>query len=91
MQAEIKGTTMPVLEVTLQPGEQLISAHGELSWMIGNMQMSQTTGGGLLQGLRRQTGPSGLNGLNGHCGALSIRRCALSWMPGSCRGRLPAP
>jgi uncharacterized protein (AIM24 family) len=39
MQAEIKGTTMPVLEVTVQPGEQLISTHGELSWMTANMQM----------------------------------------------------
>ena len=44
MQAEIKGTTMPVLEVTVQPGEQLVSTHGELSWMTANMQMSQTTG-----------------------------------------------
>jgi uncharacterized protein (AIM24 family) len=33
MQAEIKGTTMPVLEVTLQRGEQVVSTHGELSWM----------------------------------------------------------
>ena len=61
MQAEIKGTTMPVLEVTLQPGEQLISTHGELSWMTGNMQMSQTTGaGGFLKGLRRVMGGGGI-------------------------------
>ncbi|MBV9383006.1 MAG: AIM24 family protein [Streptosporangiaceae bacterium] len=46
MRAEIKGTTMPVLEVTLQQGEQIISTHGELSWMTPNVQMSQTTGGG---------------------------------------------
>src|ERR1700749_1625587 len=37
MQAEIKGTTMPVLEVPVQPQEQLISTHGELSWMTANM------------------------------------------------------
>jgi uncharacterized protein (TIGR00266 family) len=61
MQAEIKGTTMPVLEVTLQAGEQLISTHGELSWMTGNMQMSQTTGaGGFLKGLRRVMGGGGI-------------------------------
>ena len=46
MQAEIKGTTMPVLEVTLQQGEQVISTHGELSWMTSNIAMSQRTGTG---------------------------------------------
>jgi uncharacterized protein (TIGR00266 family) len=66
MQAEVKGTTMPVLEVYLQPGEQLVSAHGELSWMSPNVQMSQTTntggggGGGLMQGLKRVMGGGGI-------------------------------
>jgi uncharacterized protein (TIGR00266 family) len=61
MQADIKGTTMPVLEVTVQPGEQLISTHGELSWMTANMQMSQTTGnGGLMQGFKRVMGGGGI-------------------------------
>ena len=61
MQADIKGTTMPVLEVTVQPGEQLISTHGELSWMTANMQMSQTAGnGGLMQGFRRVMGGGGI-------------------------------
>src|ERR1700680_1552745 len=71
MQAEIKGTTMPVLEVTLQPGEQGISTHGELSWMTPNIQMSQRMGGaprgssgpgggGLMQGLKRVMGGGGL-------------------------------
>jgi uncharacterized protein (TIGR00266 family) len=69
MQAEIKGTTMPVLEVILQAGEQVISTHGELSWMTPNIQMSQHTGtapagqrggGGLLQGLKRVMGGGGL-------------------------------
>jgi uncharacterized protein (TIGR00266 family) len=61
MQAEIKGTTMPVLEVTVQPQEQLISTHGELSWMTANMQMSQSAGsGGLMHGLRRVMGGGGL-------------------------------
>ena len=61
MQADIKGTTMPVLEVTVQPGEQLISTHGELSWMTANMQMSQSAGnGGLMQGFRRVMGGGGI-------------------------------
>jgi uncharacterized protein (TIGR00266 family) len=65
MQAEIKGSTMPVLEVHLQAGEQLVSAHGELSWMSPNVRMSQTAstgggGGGLMQGLKRVMGGGGL-------------------------------
>jgi uncharacterized protein (TIGR00266 family) len=63
MQAEIKGSTMPVLEMVLDPGEYIITDHGELSWMTANIQMTQTTqmggqqggggGGGLLGGLKR--------------------------------------
>jgi uncharacterized protein (AIM24 family) len=64
MDAEIKGTTMPVLEVTLQQGEQVVSTHGELSWMTPNIQMSQHVssghGGGLMQGLKRVMGGGGL-------------------------------
>ena len=40
---------MPVLEVLLQPGEQLISEAGELSWMTQSINMSthtQMAGGG---------------------------------------------
>ena len=46
MQAEVKGGTMPVLEVLLDPGEALVSDRGELSWMSANMRMTQTTGTG---------------------------------------------
>ncbi|MFE9429196.1 TIGR00266 family protein [Kitasatospora sp. NPDC006697] len=66
MQADVKGSTMPVLEIQLGPGEQVISAHGELSWMTANIQMSQTTntggprGGGLLGTLKRAVGGGGL-------------------------------
>ena len=41
MHAEVKGTTMPVLEVQLQQGESIVSTHGELSWMHGSVQMSE--------------------------------------------------
>ncbi|HEV2374449.1 MAG TPA: AIM24 family protein [Streptosporangiaceae bacterium] len=64
MQVEVKGTTMPVLEVNLQQGEQIISHHGELSWMTPGIQMSQTTGGGggggFMRGLKRVLGGGGL-------------------------------
>jgi uncharacterized protein (TIGR00266 family) len=64
MQAEVKGTTAPILEVTLDPGDEVISTHGELSWMTANVVMSQTanTGGGkgLMAGLKRIAGGGGL-------------------------------
>jgi uncharacterized protein (TIGR00266 family) len=63
MNHEIKGSTLPVLEMILDQGEYIISDHGELSWMTPNIQMTQTTsmggqqggggGGGLLGGLKR--------------------------------------
>jgi uncharacterized protein (AIM24 family) len=71
MQAEIKGTTMPILEITLEQGEQVVSTHGELSWMTPNIQLSQHMsggpgpggqggGGGFMQGLKRVMGGGGL-------------------------------
>lgn len=64
MQADIKGTTMPVLELLLDPGEAIISTHGDLSWMSANMHLSQTTstGGqkGIMSGLKRAVGGGGL-------------------------------
>lgn len=67
MHAEIKGTTMPVLEVTLNQGEQVVSTHGELSWMTPNIQLTQhmgaggqAGGGGFMQGLKRVMGGGGL-------------------------------
>jgi uncharacterized protein (TIGR00266 family) len=64
MQSEIKGTTMPLLEMTLESGESVISTHGELSWMTANVQLTQTTatGGqkGLMSGLKRAVGGGGI-------------------------------
>jgi uncharacterized protein (TIGR00266 family) len=64
MNAEVKGTTLPVLQVNLDPGEHVISTHGDLAWMSANMQMSQTvnTGGqkGFMAGLKRVVGGGGL-------------------------------
>jgi uncharacterized protein (TIGR00266 family) len=65
MQAEIKGSTMPILEVTLQQGEHVVTPHGELAWMTTSIQMSQTMntgggGGGFMSGLKRMVGGGGL-------------------------------
>jgi uncharacterized protein (TIGR00266 family) len=66
VEAVVRGETMPVLEVTLQDGEEVLTPHGELSWMSPNVQMSQTTssggagGGGLMGGLKRALGGGGL-------------------------------
>ncbi len=64
MQAEVKGTTLPLLEMILDPGESVISTHGELSWMTANVQLTQSmsTGGqkGLVSGLKRAVGGGGI-------------------------------
>jgi uncharacterized protein (AIM24 family) len=65
MQAEIKGSTMPILEVALAQGEQVVSTHGELAWMTTSIKMSQSTntgsgGGGFMAGLKRVVGGGGL-------------------------------
>src|SRR4051812_163113 len=60
MQSRIVGTTMPVLEVLLQPGEALISEAGELSWMTQAINMTTHTqmagGGGFFGALKRVAG-----------------------------------
>ena len=60
MQGRIVGTTMPVLEFTLDPNEAIISEAGELSWMSHSIQLTTHTqlggGGGLLGALKRVAG-----------------------------------
>jgi uncharacterized protein (TIGR00266 family) len=60
MQSRIVGTTMPVLEVALDPNESIISEAGELSWMTSSIQMTTHTqlggGGGIFGVLRRVAG-----------------------------------
>ena len=57
----VKGTVLPVLEATLQPGETLISTHGDLGWMTPTIQLSQTTGGkGFFKAAKRVVGGAGL-------------------------------
>jgi uncharacterized protein (TIGR00266 family) len=47
MEETIHGTTMPVLELSLQPNEAVVSEAGQFSWMSDAMQMNTNTGGGM--------------------------------------------
>ena len=64
MQSRIQGTTMPVLEVLLQPGESVFSEAGELSWMTQSIQMTTHTqfggGGGFFGAVKRVVGGGSL-------------------------------
>lgn len=64
MQSRIQGTTMPVLEVLLQPGESVYSEAGELSWMTQSIQMTTHTqfggGGGFFGAIKRVAGGGSL-------------------------------
>ena len=57
MQTRIQGTTMPVLDVQLDPNESVFSESGELSWMTASIQMTTHTqaggGGGMFGALKR--------------------------------------
>jgi len=64
MQSHILGTTMPVLEVALDPNESVISEAGQLSWMSSSIQMTTHTqyggGGGVIGVLKRVAGGGSL-------------------------------
>ncbi len=64
MQSRTLGTTMPVLEITLDPNESVISEAGELSWMTSSIQMATHTqfggGGGIFGALKRVAGGGSL-------------------------------
>src|SRR6202453_628885 len=64
MQTRILGTTMPVLEVLLEPNESVFSESGELSWMTASIQMMAHTqaggGGGFFGVIKRVAGGGSL-------------------------------
>jgi uncharacterized protein (TIGR00266 family) len=64
MQHEIIGSTMPVLEIQLAPGESVVAVSGELSWMTSSINLTTTTqfggGGGLLGTFKRVVGGGSL-------------------------------
>jgi len=43
MQSKITGTTMPVLEIGLEPGDVIIAEPGEFSWMTDNVRLNTST------------------------------------------------
>jgi uncharacterized protein (TIGR00266 family) len=43
METQIHGTVLPVLELTLNPGDKIVSEAGEMSWMSQTIQMLTTT------------------------------------------------
>jgi len=64
MQTKIQGTTMPVLDVLLEPNESVFSESGELSWMTSSIQMTTHTqmggGGGFFGAFKRVAGGGSL-------------------------------
>lgn len=64
MRTKTIGTTLPVLELTLDPGERIIAEPDRLSWMAGDISLNTTTatGGasGLFGALGRALGGGGL-------------------------------
>lgn len=50
MQHKIIGSTMPVLEMTLEPGESIIAEAGELSWMTSSIELHTSTSAGANKG-----------------------------------------
>jgi uncharacterized protein (TIGR00266 family) len=43
MKSKITGTTMPVLEIGLEPGDAIVAEPGEFSWMTDNVRLNTTT------------------------------------------------
>ena len=64
MNARILGTTLPVLEMTLAPGERIIAEAGELSWIGSSIRLRTTTQAAGAQGIlgvvKRALGGGGL-------------------------------
>lgn len=64
MDSRIVGTTLPVLEMTLAPGERIVAEAGELSWIGSSIQLRTTTlaagAQGLLGVMKRALGGGGL-------------------------------
>ena len=62
MEEQLLGTTLPVLSISLNPGESVIAEAGEFSWMTDSIQMSTGMGGadgrGIVGALKRAAGGS---------------------------------
>ena len=59
MQHKIIGTTMPVLEMSLDPGDSVIAEAGELSWLTSTIGLHTSTSAGANKGFSgRSSAPS---------------------------------
>ena len=47
MQYRIEGTTLPVVTITITPGQRIYSSSGGMSWMTQAVEMETNSGGGL--------------------------------------------
>ncbi|WP_136057144.1 TIGR00266 family protein [Microbacterium sp. K24] len=62
MKSSISGTTMPVLEVTLEAGERIVAEGGDVAWMSPGFALDTSTvhgtggQGGFMSGLKRVLG-----------------------------------
>jgi uncharacterized protein (AIM24 family) len=43
MKTKITGTTLPVLEIGLEPGDTIVAEPGEFAWMTETVQLKTTT------------------------------------------------
>ncbi len=53
MQYKINGTVMQSLDIQLSQGESVFTESGGMAWMMGDIEMSTNTRGGLMKGLGR--------------------------------------
>lgn len=51
MRSKIIGTTLPVLEISLEAGEKIVGVPDQLSWMSGDIALNTSTSGGGAGGL----------------------------------------
>ncbi|MBC6496691.1 TIGR00266 family protein [Microbacterium sp. 4-7] len=62
MNPVISGTTMPILEVTLEPGESIVAEGGDVAWLTPGMELDTSVAhgaggkGGFMSGLKRVLG-----------------------------------
>ena len=53
MKYEIIGQTVPAVEMTLSPGETIVSQSGGMTWQTDGIKMATNTNGGIMKGLGR--------------------------------------
>jgi uncharacterized protein (AIM24 family) len=51
---EVKGTTMPTLDILLQAGEAVFTEKDGMAWMSGDVEMETNSRGGFLRGIGRR-------------------------------------